>query len=57
MAHIPSGTTAQMELVTFRQALEAANTPSEEHDIENGSMPPISTRNTVIFWVHGEIIR
>ena len=34
MAHIPSGTTAQMELVTFRQALEAANTPSEEYDIE-----------------------
>ena len=33
MAHIPSGTTAQMELVTFRQALEAANTPSEEYDI------------------------
>ena len=35
MAHIPSGTTAEMELVTFQQALEAANTPSPEYDIEN----------------------
>ena len=33
MAHIPSGTTAQMELVTFRQALEAANTPNDSYDI------------------------
>ena len=33
MAHIPSGTTAQMELVTFRQALEAANTPNDAYDI------------------------
>jgi len=40
MAHIPSGTTAQMELVTFRQALEAANTPSEEYDIEKWLYAP-----------------
>ena len=33
MAHIPSGTTAEMELVTFRQALEAANTPNDAYDI------------------------
>ena len=33
MAHIPNGTTAQMELVTFRQALEAANTPNDAYDI------------------------
>ena len=33
MAHIPSGTTAEMELVTFRQALEAANTPNDHYDI------------------------
>ena len=33
MAHVPSVTTDKMELVTFRQALEAANTPSEEYDI------------------------
>lgn len=31
--HIPSGTTAELELVTFRQALEAANTPSPDYDI------------------------
>ena len=32
--HIPSGTTAQLELVTFQQALEAANTPNGEYDID-----------------------
>ena len=31
--HIPSGNTAELELVTFRQALEAANTPSPDYDI------------------------
>ena len=31
--HIPNGTTAQLELVTFQQALEAANTPSPDYDI------------------------
>ena len=31
--HIPKGTTAQLELLTFQEALEAANTPSEEYDI------------------------
>ena len=31
--HIPSGTTAELELVTFREALESANTPSNEYDI------------------------
>ena len=31
--HIPNGTTAELELVTFQQALAAANTPSEEYDI------------------------
>ena len=31
--HIPSGTTAELTLVTFRQALEAANTPSPDYDI------------------------
>ena len=34
MAHVPSSTTSQLELVTFQQALEAANTPSEEYDIK-----------------------
>ena len=40
MAHIPSGTTAQMELVTFRQALEAANTPNEEYDVNKWLYAP-----------------
>ncbi len=31
--HIPSVTTDKLELVTFRQALEAANTPSDDYDI------------------------
>ena len=33
MAHIPNGPTVNLELVTFRQALDAANTPSAEYDI------------------------
>ena len=33
--HIPNGTTAELTLVTFQQALEAANTPSEQYDTEN----------------------
>ena len=40
MAHIPSATTHQMELVTFREALEAANTPSEEYDIQKWLYAP-----------------
>ena len=31
--HIPSGTTAALNLVTFRDALQAANTPNEDYDI------------------------
>ena len=31
--HIPKGTTLDLKLVTFQQALEAANTPSEDYDI------------------------
>ncbi len=38
--HIPKGTTAQMELVTFQQALEAANTPSQDYDIEKWLYAP-----------------
>lgn len=33
MAHIPNGPTVNLELVTFRQSLDAANTPSAEYDI------------------------
>jgi len=31
--HIPKGTTAELALVTFRQALDAANTPNDSYDI------------------------
>ena len=40
MAHIPTVATADLELLTFRQALEAANTPSEEYDIEKWLYAP-----------------
>ena len=33
MMHIPQIETHELQLVTFQQALEAANTPSEEYDI------------------------
>ena len=32
--HIPSGATTEVELLTFREALEAANTPSPDYDIQ-----------------------
>ena len=38
--HIPKGATTQLELVTFQQALEAANTPSTEYDIEKWLYAP-----------------
>ena len=38
--HIPKSDTAQLELVTFRQALEAANTPNGEYDIEKWLYAP-----------------
>ncbi len=40
MMHIPQGTTAELELVTFRQALDAANAPSEEYDIDKWLYAP-----------------
>ena len=40
MAHIPSVTTNQLELLTFQDALEAANTPSEEYDINKWLYAP-----------------
>ena len=40
MAHIPKGNTAQLELVTFRQALAAADTPSPDYDIEKWLYAP-----------------
>ena len=32
--HIPSGATTELEVLTFQDALKAANTPSSEYDIE-----------------------
>ncbi len=40
MAHIPSGDTAALDLLTFADALEATNTPSEEYDIEKWLYAP-----------------
>ena len=40
MMHIPKGNTAELTLVTFRQALEAANTPSESYDIKKWLYAP-----------------
>ena len=40
MAHIPSGSTCDLEVLTFRQALESANTPSLEYDIEKWIYAP-----------------
>ena len=33
MAHIPQGATTELELLTFQDALKAANTPSPDYDI------------------------
>ena len=38
--HIPNGTTDQLELVTFQQALEAANTPNQDYDIDRWLYAP-----------------
>lgn len=38
--HIPKGTTQQLELVTFQQALECANQPSQEYDIHKWLYAP-----------------
>lgn len=38
--HIPNGTTAELDLVTFEQALSAANTPSPDYDIEKWLYAP-----------------
>lgn len=34
MMHIPKGTTAELELLSFRKALEAANLPQTDYDVE-----------------------
>ena len=40
MAHIPSAPTSALSLLTFREALAAANTPSPEYDIEKWLYAP-----------------
>ena len=40
MAHIPSCATADLEVLTFRQALESANTTSREYDIKKWIYAP-----------------
>ena len=38
--HIPQGTTAELELVTFREALEVANTPNPYYDVHEWLYAP-----------------
>jgi len=38
--HIPQGTTAELTLVTFREALKAANTKNDSYDIEKWLYAP-----------------
>ena len=38
--HIPNGTTSQIELVTFSQALQAANTPNDAYDVDKWIYAP-----------------
>lgn len=40
MAHIPAVATTELELLTFREALAAANTPSPDYDIEKWLYAP-----------------
>ena len=40
MGHVPKGDTAQLELLTFQDALKAANTPSPDYDIEKWLYAP-----------------
>ena len=38
--HIPNGPTAQLDILTFEDALAAANTPSDQYDIEKWLYAP-----------------
>ena len=38
--HVPKGDTAQLELVTFAQALEAADTPNDAYDVKTWIYAP-----------------
>ena len=55
MAHIPNGTTAQIDLVTFREALDAANTPNEDYDIGKWLyVPPFYSEYRYILGTRGK---
>ena len=47
--HIPKGTTDQLELVTFQDALEAANTPSSDYDIQKWLSKTLHMQMTAIY--------
>ena len=38
--HIPGGSTSRLELVTFEEALQAANTPTADYDVEKWLYAP-----------------
>ena len=38
--HVPSGDTSLLELVSFSDALKAANTPTPEYDIQRSPWLP-----------------
>ena len=51
--HIPSGNTAELNLVTFQEALAVANTPTDSYDTEKWLYAPIFTVTTVTYWEAG----
>ena len=53
--HIPNGTTDQLELVTFQEALDAANTPSTDYDIGKWLyVPPFYSEYRYILGTRGK---
>ena len=53
--HIPKGSTDQLELVTFQAALEAANTPSPDYDIQKWLyVPPFYSEYRYILGKRGK---
>lgn len=53
--HIPKGSTAQLELVTFEAALDAANTPSPDYDIQKWLYaPPFYSEYRYILGTRGD---
>ena len=53
--HIPKGTTDEIELVTFQDALEAANTPGSDYDIQKWLyVPPFYSEYRYILGTRGK---